>query len=114
MDNGKDLIVSKRIKELRKSNHLTVEKLAEKIGVSKSTISKWENGQIKNLKQDNIKKLAETFNVSPTYIMAYGHENKKTNEENERQEKFKELYMQLTDEKKSLVDNMIIALSEKQ
>lgn len=36
--------VGKYITELRKSKNLTQEQLAEKIGVSSNTISKWENG----------------------------------------------------------------------
>ena len=62
---------SKRIKELRTSHKYTMEKLAEKIGVSKSTIAKWENGYVENMRQDNILKLASIFNVPATYIMGY-------------------------------------------
>ena len=43
---------SKRIKELRLSHNLTMEVLAEKLGVSKSTIAKWENGYVEILRQD--------------------------------------------------------------
>lgn len=64
-------MTSKRIKELRLKYDYTMEVLAEKIGVSKSTIAKWENGYVENMRQDNILKLSKTFNVPVTYIMGY-------------------------------------------
>ena len=36
---------AKLLYELRKNKHLTQAELAEKIGVSNKTISKWENGE---------------------------------------------------------------------
>ena len=47
----------------RKSMRLTQEELAEKIGVSKSAIAKWEtDGGLPD--RDNLKKLAEAINLS--------------------------------------------------
>jgi transcriptional regulator with XRE-family HTH domain len=40
----KDMSLSKRIYELRKSNGMSQEDLAEKINVSRQSISKWESG----------------------------------------------------------------------
>lgn len=65
---------SKRIKELRTSHKYTMEKLADMIGVSKSTIAKWENGYVENMRQDKILKLSQIFNVPATYIMGYDEE----------------------------------------
>lgn len=51
--------ISKRRKYMR----MTQEELAEKVGVSKSAIAKWEtNGGLPD--RDNLKKLAEVINVS--------------------------------------------------
>ena len=42
MDNSRKEIASKRLRDLRKIHNYTMEQLAEIIGVSKSTIAKWE------------------------------------------------------------------------
>jgi transcriptional regulator with XRE-family HTH domain len=70
---GNDLsnVTSRRINELRIKKNLTIEKLAELVGVSKATISKWENGYVNNMRQDKVAKLADIFGVSPTYILGY-------------------------------------------
>ena len=53
----------KKIMDLRKKNMLSQEDLAEKIGVARQTISKWELGETSpDLKE--AKKLSKIFNVS--------------------------------------------------
>jgi transcriptional regulator with XRE-family HTH domain len=120
---------SKRIKELRLKYKYTMERLAEKIGTSKSTIAKWENGYVENMRQDNILKLAKTFNVPPTYIMGYdeadpeiGFVEEKTvpyNANNkqaltEREKHFIECYSKLSEEQKKLVDGLMSSWLSKQ
>ncbi len=57
------------IKKLRKEHKLTQEQLGAILGVQKSAIAKYERGEIVNLKRETIEKLAETFDVMPSYIM---------------------------------------------
>lgn len=64
-------IVANRLKDLRKEHHYTMDALAERIGVTKSAISKWESGQVENMRQDTIMKLASLYNVTPAYIAGY-------------------------------------------
>lgn len=55
--------IGNKILQLRKKNNITQEELAEKIGVARQTISKWELGEISpDLKQS--KELAKIFNVT--------------------------------------------------
>ena len=55
--------IGKKIMELRKKTGFSQEELAEKVGVARQTISKWELGETSpDLKQ--AKKLSEIFNVS--------------------------------------------------
>ena len=55
--------IGKKIMELRKKNGLSQEELAEKIGVARQTISKWELGETSpDLKQ--AKELSKVFKVS--------------------------------------------------
>lgn len=59
-----------RIKELRKQKGVTMDGLAEYMGVSQGTIVHWENGS-SQVKQDNSQKLANYFNVSESYLLGY-------------------------------------------
>lgn len=55
--------IGNKILELRKRNNFSQEDLAEKVGVARQTISKWELGETSpDLEQS--KKLSEIFNVS--------------------------------------------------
>lgn len=58
-----------RIKKRRIELGLTMLQVAEMVGVSEATISRWESGDIANMKRDKIKKLAEALKVSFSYIM---------------------------------------------
>jgi transcriptional regulator with XRE-family HTH domain len=61
--------MSQRIFDKRKELGLTMEELGEKSGVSKSTINKWEKGQIGSIKSQNITALANALSVSPLWLM---------------------------------------------
>lgn len=55
--------IGKKIQDLRKKNGLSQEELADKVGVARQTISKWELGETSpDLKQS--KELSKIFNVS--------------------------------------------------
>jgi repressor LexA len=62
--NTSDLIKSRRL-ELG----LTLEQVAQYVGVGKSTVRKWETGYIKNMRRDKLAKLAEILNISPIDLM---------------------------------------------
>lgn len=69
--------VQDKIKQLRLENNLTQIQLAEKVGVSKGTISKWESGDIENMRRDKIAKLAEALNATPSDIFGWAPEGEK-------------------------------------
>jgi len=62
------------IKDLRKQRGMTLEELGEKVGVGKSTVRKWENGMIANMRRDKIAKIANALEVSPGYLMGWEDE----------------------------------------
>lgn len=63
-------ILRKRRKELG----LTLAEIADKMGVSEATVQRWESGNIKNIPQGRIPKLAELLCVTPAYLMGWEDE----------------------------------------
>ena len=63
--------MGEKIYYLRTKNSMTLEELGNKVGVGKSTVRKWENGIIANMKRDKILKLAEALNTTPAYLMGW-------------------------------------------
>ena len=60
--------IGEKIIELRKKDNLTQEKLAEKIGVSRQTLSNWENNNIQP-SIDMLIRLSNYFSVSTDYML---------------------------------------------
>lgn len=58
-----------RIYNLRVAKHYTLQELGDKIGVSASTVRKWENGLIETIRSDKIDKLARALDVAPGYLL---------------------------------------------
>lgn len=57
-----------RLLKLRKKSNMTLEELAESVGTTKSTISRYENG-MRQPKQDILEAFADFFNVSTDYLL---------------------------------------------
>lgn len=57
-----------RVKAIRKALNLTLEKFGEKVGVTKQTVSRIENG-VNNLTDQMVKSICREFNVSYDWIM---------------------------------------------
>ena len=60
----KDIIKNRRI-ELG----LTLKDIADAVGVSEATVSRWESGEIANMRRDRIFALAKKLDISPLVIM---------------------------------------------
>ena len=59
---------SEKILTLRKANNLTQEQLAEKLDVSRQSISKWESGQA-TPELEKIVEMSTLFNVTTDYLL---------------------------------------------
>lgn len=66
--------MGRKIEMLRKEKGMTLEELGDKVGVGKSTVRKWENGMIANMRRDKIAKIANALGVSPAYLLGW-HED---------------------------------------
>ena len=63
--------MAQKIKDLRLSQNLTLEQVANEVGVGKSTVRKWENGIIANMRRDKIADLAKVLHTTPAYLMGW-------------------------------------------
>lgn len=54
---------------LRLEHNMTMEELAQKVGVTKATISRWESGEIQCVRSDRIKKLASVFGMTADELL---------------------------------------------
>lgn len=60
-----------RIKERRKQLCLTADQLAEKVGVSRSTMFRYENGDIEKVPLDYLGVLSSVLCTTPEYLMGW-------------------------------------------
>lgn len=60
-----------RLKDRRLSLDLTLEEVAEEIGVKKPTVQRYESGKIKTISTVVIEKLAEALHTTPSYLMGW-------------------------------------------
>ena len=64
-------MLASRLKALRKKRGMTLDELAAKVGTSKQTIHRYENGIISNIPHDKIESLAAALGVSPSDLMGW-------------------------------------------
>ena len=48
---------------------LTQKEVADRVGVTEATVSRWESGDIKNMRRDRIAALARVIDVPPAVLM---------------------------------------------
>lgn len=75
--------LSRKIKELRQAKGMTLEQVADIVGVGKSTVRKWETGMIANMKRDKIALLAKALGTTPAYLMGWKENDEHTSSPNE-------------------------------
>lgn len=66
-----EMEMAQKIHELRISQKLTLEQVANEVGVGKSTVRKWETGMIANMRRDKIAALAKALHTTPEYLMGW-------------------------------------------
>lgn len=67
--------MGQKIYNLRMQKGMTLEELGNIVGVGKSTVRKWENGMIANMKRDKILKVSEALGTTPAYLMGWEEED---------------------------------------
>lgn len=62
-------IIGKRLKEIREERGYSLEEVSQMIELSKSTLSRYENGIVENMKLPILKSLAEIYNVNYLWLL---------------------------------------------
>ena len=103
--------MAERIKALRKERNLTLEQVANVVGVGKSTVRKWETGMIANMKRDKIASLAQALNTTPEYLMGWDEKERTPDkpELTEGENMLLELFNRVPEDQQKLVLQMIRA-----
>jgi transcriptional regulator with XRE-family HTH domain len=63
--------INEKIKARRLELELTLEDVGNALGVSKSTVLKYETEAIKNMGIDKVEALAKVLKVAPSYLMGW-------------------------------------------
>lgn len=63
--------VGQRLKQARELRHITLEEAGKKVGVHKSTVLRWENGETEKIKLPILEALASYYDVNPVWLMGY-------------------------------------------
>jgi transcriptional regulator with XRE-family HTH domain len=65
------MIIGKRIKQKRKELKMSADELAMRLGKDRSTIYRYEKGDIENLPLDILEPIAKALNTTPQYLMGW-------------------------------------------
>lgn len=65
------MIIGKRIKERRKEIRMSADELGKKLGKDRSTIYRYEKGDIENMPLDILEPIAKALNTTPQYLMGW-------------------------------------------
>ena len=71
----KEIELANKLRTKRLENNLSLQEVADKLGVSKVTVSRYETLDITNIPSDKIEGMAELYKTTPAYLM--GWEDKK-------------------------------------
>ncbi len=97
--------MAQKIKDLRQERGLTLEQVANVVGVGKSTVRKWETGMIANMKRDKIAALAQALGTTPAYLMGWQDEDE--DEENPHELKLVTAFDKLSVDDQIIVSNWV-------
>ena len=61
--------IGKRIKYARDMRKVTLDDIAKKVSVAKSTVQRYENGKIESIKLPVVESIANALNVNPAWIV---------------------------------------------
>lgn len=66
-----DMEIRDILRNRRLELHLTMKQIADAVGVSEGTVSRWESGDIDNMRRDKIAALSKVLRLDPRVIMGW-------------------------------------------
>lgn len=63
--------IGQRIKKKREQQKLSLQSVADKLDVNRSSVMRWENGETGRIKLPILEKLAQILQTTPEYLMGY-------------------------------------------
>ena len=74
-----EIELANRLRSKRLENNLSLQYVAEKLGVSKVTVSRYETLDITNIPSDKIEGMAKLYNTTPAFLMGWEDKKEKEN-----------------------------------
>ncbi len=67
--------IGQRIKAKREQQKLSLQFIADKLDVNRSSVMRWENGETSRIKLPILERLAQILQTTPEYLMGYKEED---------------------------------------
>jgi len=74
------MAIGQRIKERRKYLKMSADELGQRLGKDRSTIYRYEKGDIENLPLDILEPIAKALETTPQYLMGWDEVQKKNDD----------------------------------
>ena len=105
----KEIELANRLRAKRLENNLSLQEVADKLGISKVTVSRYETLDITNIPSDKIEGMAKLYNTTPADLMGWEDPliNDSSNNLDEELKIIARDYDDLSDEKKKLFNSMM-------
>ena len=68
---GRNYVTGERIKQKRLEKKWSMEKLAEKVGLNRTTIMRYETGDVQNISTKKLFQIADALDVNVDWLMGY-------------------------------------------
>ena len=109
-----EMTFAERLKQLRAENKLTLDEVAKGVGLTRTTIFRYEKGIITNVPPKNIQKLARFFGVSKPYMFGWSDDPYNGKEEVVAlpdSDTFMQAYAVMTQEERTILTEIFIKAS---
>ncbi|MBR1804801.1 MAG: helix-turn-helix domain-containing protein [Selenomonadaceae bacterium] len=99
--------IGELLRKRRNELSLTQRQVANQVGVTEATVSRWESGDIDNMRRDKIAGLANALKVSPLLIMGVENSEQYYRPVNVEESELLDDYREVPAEDKSLIRGML-------
>lgn len=107
--------IGKKIKERRKELKMSADELGAKLGKNRSTIFRYENGDIENLPLDILEPIAEALQTSPEHLMGWDKEKQPIQDElSDRKKEFIRRVEKMSDSQLERLEQILALVERKE